>query len=1730
MTDADRTEFHESEGKPLSYTPLRLLGEGASGRVELAVDSRAGTRVALKRFPSDRASAARSEARLLAGVSHPGIVRLLDAFFDAESGEFVAVYEFLDGADLLEATRSLASESKIDVLLSRIAEVARALAFVHRRGVLHRDLKPANILVCRGEGSDGSRAVLIDFGFATTATDSSRGSGTLRYLAPEIIDGQRATTRSDLYSLGIVIYELLVGEPPTHGDDAVEVLRRHLASDIELPRAIAKSLPAGLDELVAALLRREPDRRLGSAEEVVDLLERISPVVRHASVAAPHEDMLARVRSIPFSDERDLAVRIATDLSPGRSPVVIALPSGSDDLVTRLRVDLAARGVDLSPLSRRNEPGSPSPSSAWIDLRDAAAAFSSDGFTTALTALPARTVVLLDDESPLPSAIRDAMPILIEVASPTEAEVREAVSKTLEIELPDAILPALRGPRGFTPFGVRRGLAHLVECGVIRAVTGGVLVESWRPIPLVADPAALESASLQLATCSALETEWVGTLAFAPLAVDPTLVAANHPSLSSAAAPLALDRLIERRCVTRDVDQRVALASHALALAATRTATPAAVIVRQRAIGAAILREIHPDSLRKAEAGLLLSHSGDRDLGVREMLDAAIELRAAGRAKEATRFLMHVLEDSGRSVPTDSTRRRALRSLADCASFLGDNERAITHATESLALALGSGESARIGPEAADDVVRCHAILARSQLRRGAFDEAEAEIARGRTVEGALGTTRAVLSAVESQIHRKRGRPRDAAEAAARAIEAAGVAPSPELASAWMERASALSDLGDFDGAAAAYDRAAEVGERIGRAEIFAHASSNLGRLLLLRGRGGQAIDRIQAAVEAFEAAAIPAQAENALILLIHAENLVGDLSAARASLLRGKRLFSRASTQQSRAAFLRYGADTEMRSGNFDVAERMLRESIDLRRLCGSPAFVAVGIAAFGRLLAWRGAQREARVRFAAALRASRIDASSSFGSEILLAVAEFHAFRGRPQRARRIAKRLLAESGSRSATRLEAEAWLAIAVAELRSGDRDACETAVSSGLEIGVFDEQDGLLAQLIAIRAVNSVERLDAAVDADFETALARVMAPGLALERAIVVSLRGSSRLRRGRLLAQSRSAGDAGTAASLLGGARSDADAARETFGRLTFAGAGHFATDWWSDLAAVETRGSGTVGFAGLDRRMRGMERLIEINKAINSELDPQRLLNLILDSSIGLCGARRGFLVLVRGAQLEVKVARNFSQQDVAHPEIEISHSIACGVARTGEPILTSNALSDTRLRSIASIHELRVLSILCVPLRSRNEVLGSIYLDHPDVVDRFDSSELAVLTDFAWAAGIALERARLYQENLERTNDLLRAKQENERLNAELMRRVKAQERELTEAKDTIEAERRMQELRYDYRNIATQSPKMREVLKLIDRITETDFPVLIQGESGTGKELIARAVHYNGPRKSKNFVAVNCAAMTESLIESELFGYMKGAFTGADRDHKGFFEVAHEGSLFLDEIGDMSPEVQKRLLRVIQYGEFHRLGGKDPIQVDVRIICATHRDLKAMIQAQSFRQDLYFRIGVAQVELPPLREREGDVRLLIDHLIQEIRNAGQIPPRRFTEEALAVLERYTWPGNVRELQNEVKRLLFLRGDKPLVEVSDLPPMMTVRAESPLGSGLDGSLHDRLATCEKTIVEEALAATRGNKAEAARRLGISIRGMYKILERIRGGASGGPSDSTEPPEPHR
>ncbi len=536
-------------------------------------------------------------------------------------------------------------------------------------------------------------------------------------------------------------------------------------------------------------------------------------------------------------------------------------------------------------------------------------------------------------------------------------------------------------------------------------------------------------------------------------------------------------------------------------------------------------------------------------------------------------------------------------------------------------------------------------------------------------------------------------------------------------------------------------------------------------------------------------------------------------------------------------------------------------------------------------------------------------------------------------------------------------------------------------------------------------------------------------------------------------------------------------------------------------------------------------LRRLLALNRLLNEELVLRRLLERIMDTAIEVSGAERGFLILRDpgagdpGAgdadvdEFKVKVSRNIDRESIKDAREKISGTLVREVLEHGRSVLLGDAAQDARYSGRESILSMKLRSVLVAPLRHRERVLGAIYLDNRFASSRFDEQARELVELVADQASISIENARLFEENARQREELEHAKSELERLNQLLRERVEVQDRELERAREALAARREEVSLRYAYDHIVTRSPKMLEVFMVLDKVTDSTVPVLVQGESGTGKELIARALHFNGPRAKHGFVSENCAAIPANLMESEFFGYVRGAFTGATSDKMGLFELADGGTLFLDEIGDMDLDMQTKLLRVLQDGVLRRVGSKDFKRVDVRIVSATNRDLLAYIKEGRFREDLYYRLNVINVVLPPLRERKEDVPLLVDHFLARQAKTPGAAARSLTPEALDVLLRYDWPGNVRELENEVMRAAALSRDairpehlnRALVEAALAPQRESATQQRLRGVSLSGKTLKEIVAAEvdeveRVAIRDVLRRTGYKKTKAANVLGIS------------------------------
>ncbi len=527
-----------------------------------------------------------------------------------------------------------------------------------------------------------------------------------------------------------------------------------------------------------------------------------------------------------------------------------------------------------------------------------------------------------------------------------------------------------------------------------------------------------------------------------------------------------------------------------------------------------------------------------------------------------------------------------------------------------------------------------------------------------------------------------------------------------------------------------------------------------------------------------------------------------------------------------------------------------------------------------------------------------------------------------------------------------------------------------------------------------------------------------------------------------------------------------------------------------WARLSSVE---AGDVGFEPAQ-----VAQLESIVRALSARDRLRPLLEQVLDTMILWTGVERGLLLLrAPDGRLVPRAARNLAGHDLTGEQLVLSQTIARRALEAGDAVVATDAFS-TLGDLHASVHALKLRSVLALPLFARGEGLGVVYLDDRGRKGAFGPRELAWVRVVASQAAMAIADAR-------DAVLLRRAVRRAERARARLAVMLQEREAELDVTRAQLELVHDGRETRYRYDEIAGRSEPMRELLRLLDRVTASEVPVLIVGESGTGKELIARAIHMNGGRARRAFVSENCASVPETLLESTLFGHVKGAFTGASATRAGLFDIADGGTLFLDEIGEMSLAMQAKLLRVLQDGEVRAVGSERARKVDVRVVAATHRDLEAMVGAGRFREDLFYRLNVITLRVPGLRERSEDIPLLVDHFVRKHAQGRSV---KVTRAAMVKLASFFWPGNVRQLENEVRRALVLGDGR--IDVTELSSEVARGGPSAArGAGTD--LRSRVNALETELVLEALAKTRNNQTRAAKLLGLSRFGLQKMMKRL-------------------
>lgn len=1647
---------------------IRELGGGAMGRVYLAVDSLESTKkFAIKALQRERLGERgvfllQREFQLLRSLGHNGLARAIDLIVEPTKGDIFLVQEFVEGEDFSKASRGVSPQ----IIMEWGASIAVTLSYLHSRNVVHGDLKPQNVIV----SSKGP--VLVDLGVCAVIKEGGVGlSGTPVYLAPEVLRGAPFTPRSDIYSLGVMLYEAIAGCLPYDAPDLQGLFIKHLTMEAVSLRELLPALDTSFADIIKKMICKDPTLRYQSASTVAkDITKALGEAGELDFFLPTFPPFVGRTKELEL-------IKNWIDGQDGGGAVIHGpVGSGTSRLLREASDYARIKGLRVFEFRVNRQSG----------VEDFIKIFGDSALTSIVKSadIELGKYKIWDAVSDRIEELHKKTPLLLcfddfELASPFFEEMVRYLVARFSGERKPKIISAEAGEKKPIKWNLEIKLAPL-NCQEISA-----FVEDFRgwklddresaklaqlcggsPLYLVeiarnarsaeellneALPSTLEAMlRFSLGRLNASELRLMEAVAVwgAPVTEEvlEKMLAEKGERLSQWLGELVqlgfLRRGEEGYEITMPVLRRIV--EESIANAQTR---------RLHAIAGQIL--LAQENVAPVRIARHLLLGGEMELGAQWALKAGEQLVAVGANKEASEICKIALD---KVHDAHVLRDDLLELMGKTSSEAGLFDDALKAFRERI-------EREEAGKNDALVLARLHLEMARCQQRKGEYERAERAVkraeeslkkvsAKDEREKERFGQLFLETRERKALIQLARGEYHKADEIAQQAINELGSAQAVPLL---IVKGLAETYGGRLNQAVDTFHSAISILARTNDPKRLLLTHSSLGVAFQHQGALNEALEQYQKALEFAEKSG-DLKSQTAMAMNIATlKHQMEDYGEAMRMYSRALNLAQRLGSLADEVRIQSNYAGLLLYLGDVVRARELVDSSLVNSKFLGLKQIEGYCYLLRGDILKARGEMISARKEYLSARRILSSIGSAREAIQTDCRLALLYSEMGEWERAISSAKSVIEHSHRLNMAELEAQGWLILA------------KTAGSRGLWEDAL--RDIRQADAIANRA-RTTNALMWEIKAMLGHALMKngmVAEAKEELQRAyeIVITMRD-------KLPEEFRDSFLLGRAWETL----------KDNLERVSSASQQGVGEKW---------------------------EKLLEINRQLNMEHNLNRLLELIMDSVLVLVQAERGFLILERDGKLEIPVARNIDKETIKGAKGKISRSIAEEVIRTNKPVMTVDALKDQRFDKYASVHELKLRSVLCIPLRVKERVVGSLYVDNRFQVGAFKPEDLKVMEAFADQSAIALENARLIAENELKRRMLENSNAKIRKLVEELERKVDMQSLEIENLHKELESGRELK-TKYDYPHIVGRSSRMKEVFSLMDKVTDSNVPVLIEGESGTGKELVARAIHFNGPRKDKRFLSENCSAIPDTLLESELFGHEKGAFTGAVERKIGIFEAANGGTIFLDEIGDMSLNMQAKLLRVLQDGEVRRVGSEKAIYVDVRVISATHRRLEDLIKNGLFREDLYWRLNVVKISMPPLRDKREDIPLLVNYFVEKL-SYEMGTPVKVSPEVMRVFMAYDWPGNVRELENELRKSALLSGGT--IRITDLTPRLLEatrvysspayrREEIVVGE----PLAEALDKFEREYIERTLKECGGNKVKAAKMLGIGRRTLYDKL----------------------
>jgi transcriptional regulator with GAF, ATPase, and Fis domain/serine/threonine protein kinase len=1682
------------------YRYVRSLGQGAQGVVHLVEDRFLNNRlVAIKilrpQVNEEWLLAFRHEFEVLAGLAHPRLSAVHD-FGITTDGHIYFSRDFIAGDDLRNATTGIDFKR----FVSLAVEICRALKPLHSRGLVHGDLKPGNI-ICSTNGL----ARLIDFSFVRASNDDAGHKGTLPFMAPEVIEGKPSDGRADLYSLGATLFEIISGTPPFTGEVS-QIIAGHLgpecptvkATRIKCKDKLDKQIFKGLTPIVARLLARRPADRFPDISEVESALRALAPELveddplpdypvfkettgRDTEIDQIHQ---AITRRYAGSEQQPSLVVVEGELGTGKSSLLRGIKWWAQLNGTSVAELRCAGGGLLNPIADLvdqtlvNYEGNRTMMAAGEGLlatltRPGETGVHLDSLTQSVARLlnsmadSRRLVVMVDDleqaSSETLNVLRDLVAgvgssnsIIFIVGCESSFCWSERIGSGQRISL-----PGLSNKQVSTLVKSFLGRVESRVVDRVMAHTGG---NPLFVMTLLRDLAASGEGAERLERLGApkqLETYWRDRLATLTKEARQLIEAASI--LGRPAESVELSKMTGKTndavdsCLS-DLEaggwiRRAAQGWHvATQPLANEIAT---TIKKQRLVN--LHRQALDVETDEARRMYHFAMSGDLDRVRASGLEVSRSLESLG-ALSAARKLLSTME----SVLDGRDEQSAVRlDLGRICLAEGDYDVAKPYLTQ-----LVNHKDPALGRQALLLLGRLHSL-------RGELDKA-------------FDCLNQSLKLAGSAAHRARAH--------------------QELANVEYKR----RDL-------EACKNAAELGLDCAPDEhpVRADLLGVLAKAASLGGRHEEALTHAEAAISEAQRAGDRRALAHSIRIMAWVRQHTGDLAGATEDLQRAVTLnrefgdFPRLMADQRVLGDLKWWLDQWYAAlGHYEESARLAGAVANpIQRLD-----VQIGL---GSLLAKVGRFERAQLILTKVEREAARLGQTELRLHALLYLADLVASQDRIGEALdkyysevRVGLANLGREAILAELELEMAGWH---LWRADPQDASAARQLISSAQkrqrkeEGRIFKDQLQLQRGTLEIkdgRFEEGLKQLDELTERSEESGLKNI-----AWQAHLVVAKAHISR------------------GVDFL--ARRSLRSAEAILDQLSAGFPPEHRASFWQDVRRAEVRRlldvvAPSAQFSSsqliegnqkeIDIEAQSLYRVLEFNKRLSSEHDLDHLLEAILEAAIELTGAERGLVLLVDtkegGQTLDIRAIREMGleKNDIHN---RFSRSIAESVHLDGEPVVTIDAMGDNRFSEFLSVHELHLRSVACLPVRYHGRSLGVLYLENRLRRGRFVGRDLRVLAAFADQVAIAISQAQLLAEATKRQRELEETRSAVQNAYDRQTADLSTQSTDLKLTRQKLSRLYRQLQGEGDYHGVVGTGDKMTSVFSLIERVKDIDVPVVFVGQSGTGKDLLARVLHDQSGRKDEPYVIMNCGSLPETLIEATLFGHTKGAFSGASTSREGILAAAHGGTLYLDEIGDMSPRMQVDLLRVLQEGSYVPLGGSETIRVDIRLVTSSKAPLEELVESGRLRHDLLYRLQVVTIELPPLNHRRNDIPVLARRFLD--REATQIdrPRRTLSPEAVRALVNHNWPGNVRQLEQVIRRAVVIgEGSGPIepgeLFASEISSSIPAPQQPP-------SYAEPSSSREEARILDALERNQWNRTRAAKDLGIPRRTFYRKIKKM-------------------